>query len=262
MVILLAGWTATAMAAAPEWEGRLTADKPAGLPPLAPTELTYSLSWRGMVEAGKFTLKLGKKDPSYPGFYVASAVGSSKGVAATLFPYEFSFTSLLDSRTRQPLKFIANEKDRDGTVVTTAVFTRTGVNSSEVETLAGSTTSKTQTRALSYPDVRDLFSTLLFVRSQKLDPGDSVVVVSHPTNRGQLITVRVLGREKAAGQNAIKLSVEMERIQEDLTLKPYTKMKSATLWLSDDANRLPLELRAEVFIGDVRMTLKSWSMER
>jgi hypothetical protein len=39
-------------------------------------------------------------------------------------------------------------------------------------------------------------------------------------------------------------------------------MKSATLWLSDDANRLPLELRAEVFIGDVRMTLKSWSMER
>jgi hypothetical protein len=32
-------------------------------------------------------------------------------------------------------------------------------------------------------------------------------------------------------------------------------MKSTTLWLSDDANRIPVELRSEVFIGDVRMTL-------
>lgn len=35
-----------------------------------------------------------------------------------------------------------------------------------------------------------------------------------------------------------------------------SKLKQdATLWLSDDASRIPIELRAAVFIGDVRATL-------
>ena len=43
-----------------------------------------------------------------------------------------------------------------------------------------------------------------------------------------------------------------------LELLPYKKLKrDATLWLSDDADRIPLELRAAVFIGDIRATLTS-----
>jgi hypothetical protein len=38
-------------------------------------------------------------------------------------------------------------------------------------------------------------------------------------------------------------------------LLPYKKLKQdATLWLSDDADRMPVELRAAAFIGDVRVT--------
>jgi hypothetical protein len=41
-----------------------------------------------------------------------------------------------------------------------------------------------------------------------------------------------------------------------LELRPYKKLKKdATLWLSDDADRIPVELRATAFIGDVRATL-------
>jgi hypothetical protein len=37
-------------------------------------------------------------------------------------------------------------------------------------------------------------------------------------------------------------------------------MKTATLWISDDQHRIPLELRVAAFIGDVRMTLKKQEM--
>jgi hypothetical protein len=41
-----------------------------------------------------------------------------------------------------------------------------------------------------------------------------------------------------------------------MELMPYKKLKSdATLWLSDDKDRIPVEFRAAVFIGDVRATL-------
>ena len=47
----------------------------------------------------------------------------------------------------------------------------------------------------------------------------------------------------------------MTKIMKDLSLKPYKKMKTSTLWISDDEDRIPLELRVDAFIGDVRMTL-------
>jgi hypothetical protein len=40
-----------------------------------------------------------------------------------------------------------------------------------------------------------------------------------------------------------------------MLLKSYNKLKKATLWISDDADRIMIELRSEVFIGDVRAVL-------
>lgn len=49
----------------------------------------------------------------------------------------------------------------------------------------------------------------------------------------------------------------MQKIdRRSLKLKAYKKLKSdATLWLSDDADRVPIEFRAAVFIGDIRAVL-------
>ncbi len=42
-------------------------------------------------------------------------------------------------------------------------------------------------------------------------------------------------------------------------LKIYTKLKKTTLWISDDVDRIMVELRTQVFIGDVRAVLKKQS---
>jgi len=73
--------------------------------------------------------------------------------------------------------------------------------------------------------------------------------------------VTVLGREKHLGHNCIKLDFKMSKIRHDFTLKNYDKMKSATMWITDNSDRVMVELRSEVFIGDVRVTLKSSEWE-
>jgi len=73
--------------------------------------------------------------------------------------------------------------------------------------------------------------------------------------KAYLANITVLGRETHMGRKAIKLRVSMQRIQENLELKTYKKLKSATVWLSDDSQRIPLEVRAKVWVGDVRMSL-------
>ena len=109
---------------------------------------------------------------------------------------------------------------------------------------------------LRFTPMHDVFSAMLQVRSHKLATGDKLVLPILPFDKPYLLRVQVLGREKFAGRDPIKLSVALQKIDPATkTLLPYAKMKSTTLWLADDANRIPVELRSEVFIGDVRMTL-------
>lgn len=78
-----------------------------------------------------------------------------------------------------------------------------------------------------------------------------------PHMRQLLLRIQVVGREVHRQLNTIKLSVSMQKIDRTTReLKAYKKLnRSATFWLSDDADRIPVELRADVFIGDVRATL-------
>ena len=109
---------------------------------------------------------------------------------------------------------------------------------------------------LRFTPMHDVFSAMLQVRSHKLATGDKLVLPILPFDKPYLLRVQVLGREKFAGRDPIELSVALQKIDPATkTLLPYAKMKSTTLWLSDDANRIPVERRSEVFIGDVRMTL-------
>jgi hypothetical protein len=98
---------------------------------------------------------------------------------------------------------------------------------------------------------------MLFVRGQRLAPGDNIALVAQPFKTPYLVRVRVVAREQHNDRPAIRLSVAMRKIDRaTLELRPYRKMRrDATLWLSDDAVRIPLELRAAVFIGDVRAVL-------
>jgi hypothetical protein len=107
--------------------------------------------------------------------------------------------------------------------------------------------------------VFDIFSAMLHVRSQKLDTGDTMSLLVQPFGAAYLLRVRVDGREVHNGRKTIRLNVGMRKIdRKTLELLPYKKLKKdAVLWLSDDADRVPVELRAAVFIGDIRATLVS-----
>ena len=101
---------------------------------------------------------------------------------------------------------------------------------------------------------------MLHVRSQKLAAGDQIALVVQPFGTPYLLRVKVRGREVHLDRKTIRLTVGMRKIdRKTLELLPYKKMKNdATLWLSDDADRIPVELRAAVFIGDIRATLTGY----
>src|SRR5207249_1923444 len=76
-----------------------------------------------------------------------------------------------------------------------------------------------------------------------------------------LAIVTVVGREKisvhAGSYSAIKLDLQLKRIGKHRELEPHRKFRRATIWVSDDAERLLLRIEAQVFVGTVFAELQS-----
>jgi hypothetical protein len=62
---------------------------------------------------------------------------------------------------------------------------------------------------------------------------------------------------RAGTYNAIKVDLQLKRVGKNLELEPHRKFRRATVWLSDDANRIPLRIEAQIFVGTVFAELQA-----
>ncbi|MDG1072602.1 MAG: DUF3108 domain-containing protein [Akkermansiaceae bacterium] len=241
------------VSAAPAWFKQANIPPKAPLRKISPTKLSYTMSWNGRLKAGNFDILFGKKDPKYPKHFLVHAYGGSTGWAHALYPFQFNYISFLRPSNLRPLMFIGTEKARAEISKLEYLFNSKGVKGSKIETENGKT--EVDKSTFNYPHSLDLFAGLLQVRSMSLKNGDTVVMPFHPVATPYLCKLRVLGREIHHGRKCIKMSIALQKIDDDMSLKHYKKLKSATLWISDDTWRIPVEIRAKVFVGDVRVLL-------
>lgn len=115
------------------------------------------------------------------------------------------------------------------------------------------------------PNVFDLQTAMLFVRSQRLADGERWRLLVYPSTSAYLTEIEVLRRERlktAAGTyNAIKCEVRLQAVNKKLALAPQKKFRRAFAWISDDSDRLLLKIDAEIFVGNVWLELQSVEFE-
>lgn len=221
-----------------------------------PEKLEYKLSWKGAINSGKLTIEFGKSDKRYPNTFLSHAYGRSTGAAYALFPYTFSFTSFANAKTHRPLVFVAHEEDNKETVDTKNSFRRSSFHHQSTSTRKKTKKVKKKSHDFRAKAVHDPITAMLAIRKQSLKNGSTIKLCGHPFASPYVIKVHVLGREQHLGYNCIKLDIKIQKIDKHTgKLRTYKKLKKATMWITDDSQRIPVELRSKVFIGDVRATL-------
>ncbi|MBC7980109.1 MAG: DUF3108 domain-containing protein [Armatimonadetes bacterium] len=243
--------------AAPAWEGELSSLKVGPHPAISASSLDFQLSWKGMLNAGKLNLEFAPPTSKKTGSFVIKSTASSQGPASALFPYKHNYWSEIHPATLRSRYFHSSENDSREITVTRNRYSLAKVTSQEITTDSKTKLTAAQLRSFSHGRAQDIFSAILYIRSQKLNPGDEHTLLLFPFKSPYLLKVRTEAKEKHFGRDSIRLSFSMRKIDRDtLDLVPYKKLKKpVTLWLSDDADRIPLELRASVYIGDVRAIL-------
>ena len=238
--------------AAPSWESTLTKDPPGNFPELRPVRTTYYFGWSGFT-AGVGDMHFTKT--SDKGFQL-EATGRTIGLVRAWWKLDASYRGLANAETLRPIESKQTEIYRRKKLVTDLTFTDTGVTRARTE----GTNAKT-TKPFNFPGLFDLHSALLYLRSQPLNDHSTYRIVVYPATSAYLATITVLNRERvtvrAGTYNAIKIDLQLKRVGKNLELEPHRKFRRATVWISDDANRIPLRIEAQIFVGTVFAELQA-----
>lgn len=243
--------------AEPAWKSELSSPALGPHPALAPCVLDFQISWKGLLNSGSLKMEFAPPDVKKAKAFVVRANATSLGAAASLFPYTANFWAELNPISLRPGYFQSIETDREEIITHAVRYLPSAVEIRRTAKLTATGKSSVGDTKFQFTPVFDIFSAMLHVRSQPLVVGDKIALVVCPSKAPILLRLKVTAREKHNGRDAIRLSLGIQKIDARThELKPYKKLRQeATMWLSDDAARIPIEFRAAVFIGDVRATL-------
>lgn len=243
---------------AENWEATLSKDPVGNFPELRPLRASYRFGWSGLTAA---TGDVHFTKPSENKLQL-DGTGRTIGFVRALWKLDVSYQAIASPETLRPIEAQQIETYRSKKIVTHLTFTNNGVTRARTEGKGGA---EAKTRQFNFPNLFDLSSAMLYLRSQPLKDRSVYRVVAYPATNAYLATVTVVGREKisvhAGSYSAIKLDLQLKRIGKHRQLEPHRKFRRAMIWVSDDAERLLLRIEAQVFVGTVFAELQSVSFD-
>lgn len=252
-LLLNLGWIAVS-AAAPAWPSMITKDPPGNFPPLRPLEATYRFGWAG------FTAGTSQVHFTHPvsDRFEFKGTGGTIGFVRALWKLDVNHRALADAKTLLPIEMKQIESYRRKKLITQLAFTNIGVKRTRTERPSASPPS---TKQFDFPDLFDMHSAALYLRSQSLSDGSVYRIVVYPATTAYLATLAVVGRETisvhAGSYHAIKIDLHLNKVGKNLELEPHKKFRRATIWVSDDSDRILLRIEAQIFVGTVFADLQS-----
>jgi hypothetical protein len=252
ITLLLASWSGSFAA---DWQATLSKESAGNFPELRPLRAFYRFGWSGVTAA---TGEIHFTKPSNDRFEL-EGTGRTSGFVRALWKLDVTQRAAANSHTLAPIETQQTENYRSKKIVTHLTFTNSGVTRARTESQGDK--AETKSKQLNFPNLFDLHSAALYLRSQPLKQGSVYRLAIYPATNAYVAIIKVIGRGKisvhAGTYNAIKLDLQLKRIGKHLELEPHKKFRRATIWVSDDAERLVLRVDAQIFVGTVFAELQS-----
>ncbi len=217
----------------------------------------FRMSYSGFFKAGNATLSV--KETTLDGKPVFHVVGKgwTTGAIKWFFKVKDRYESYFDKESNLPYRFIRNinegghkkdiEIDFDQENRTALVFNKKYNRKRTIETK---------------PNVQDMMSTFYYLRNKldvsKLSPGDEIFLDMFFDEENYGFKLKYLGKE------TIKLGNNIGKV-EALKFRPYVmagrvfkEEESLTLWVSNDKNKVPLRIKADLAVGSLRADLDAF----
>jgi hypothetical protein len=212
--------------------------------------LTYDVSWSTYVTAGTATLSVQEKRPSFGSVaYYIVAEGRPSSLLSKLYTLYYKADTLLDAYTLLPQRgsIYSDEGGRKRMKVT-----RFDQNSRRAEFEVRTATIVKNELALQ-PFTQDALSAVYVLRAIPLKAGAKLTMPVSDSGKTYNVQLTIEGRESVKTGIGTMMAWRVKPI---LLGQNSAEARDLSLWLSDDARRLPLKLQAELAVGSFNLVLR------
>jgi hypothetical protein len=213
--------------------------------------LAYDVSWSSFVTAGTATVTVREKKPSYNSLaYYIVAEGRPTPLLSKLYTLYYKADTLLDAYTLLPQRgsIFSQESARQRMKVT--VFDQ----SARKVHYEMRTTSVFKQDIAVPAYTQDALSVIYVLRAIPLKPGASMTIPVSDSGTTYTARINVGQREMVKTGLGELPALRITPVVTDPQGKPIGR--ALTLWLSDDARRLPLKMAADLAVGSFNLTLR------
>ncbi len=219
--------------------------------PFAPGEsLTYDISWTTFVTAGQATLSVRERRAVGAGRaqYYLMAEGQPSSMLQKLYHLYYKAESMLDTRTLRPALATVYSDENGRTRYKVSTFRGNGLIDYEIRT---SSTSKSQVKVPA--TAQDPLGAIYVLRAIPLKAGQAPFTIP-VTDSGKSYTMRVAVGARETVRTGVG-PIDALKLNLAITAPDPADNSTLTLWISDDARRLPVKFQAALAVGSFQLTL-------
>ena len=209
----------------------------------------------GFVNAGYATLEVKESVRDNKKVFHAIGKGYTVGMSRFFFKVDDNYESYFDKETNQPYQFVRKISEGGYTKNQEGFF-----NQDRNKVLVKDYKSKTENTFSVTENVQDIVSTFYFLRNHpnvdNLKVGESIVVDMFFDNEIYKFKLKFIGREKLS----TKFGTAPTKIFRPIVQsgRVFKEDESLTVWISDDKNKIPLRIKANLAVGSIKADLDSY----
>ncbi|MDG1698431.1 MAG: DUF3108 domain-containing protein [Polaribacter sp.] len=213
--------------------------------------LRYKMSYSGFFRAGTAVLEVKEKDFNGKKVYHSIGSGWTSGAVKLFFEVDDKYESYFDKDTIKP--YVFKRKINEGGYKKHRI---TSFNYTSKKAYIQDFRLQKDTSVAFY-NVQDMLSSFYYLRNRdvkNMKKGEEIAIDMFMDSQVYPFKLRFLGRETLKTKfGAIKTMIFRPLVQSGRIFKAQ---ESVTLWITDDANKIPLKLKADLSVGSLRAELE------
>ena len=215
--------------------------------------LRYKMSYSGFLRAGTAILEVNEKDFNGKKVFHTKGTGWTSGMIKWFFKVDDKYESYFDKDTIKP--YVFKRKIDEGGYKKHRI---TSFNYTSKKAYTQDFTLQKDTSVAFY-NVQDMLSSFYYLRNRDVKDmvkGQEIAIDMFMDSQVYPFKLRFLGRETIKTKfGKVKTMIFRPLVQSGRVFKAQ---ESVTLWITDDANKIPIKMKADLSVGSLRAELEQY----
>ncbi len=216
-------------------------------------KLRYKMSYSGFLKAGTAVLELNEVELDGKKVFYSKGSGWTSGIIKWFFKIDDVYESYFDKDTIKPYYF-KRKIDEGGY----KKHRNTQFNYDTKEAYVQDFINQKDT-IIAFSNVQDMMSSFYYLRTQDvkgMKKGDEIAIDMFMDSQVYPFKLRYLGKEVLKTKfGKINALVFRPLVQSGRIFKAE---ESVTIWITDDANKIPIKMQADLSVGSLRAELQQY----